>query len=101
MGKLIQKYTETSSFWVKFLLIFPIALLAIVYGIPQFLQSNKKKRDQTDSKDKSLGSQINKVEKESSRHEGEVSRLKKEKQDALEKSEGEDAASFHNRRKDK
>lgn len=86
---------------MKALLILPIILAACFYGLPELMKSNEKKRKKTDSLDEKLDSDIDKAERESASHEGEVARLEKEKVEQLESLDREDPAAFHNKRKNK
>jgi hypothetical protein len=100
MDKLIKMFRESSLF-VRALLILPIILMAAFYGIPALLNREESKRKKVDKKDQGLDKEISKAKKESSVHEGEVSRLEKEKAEQLETLNREDPISFHNKRKKK
>jgi hypothetical protein len=100
METLIKKYKE-SSLLMRILLVLPIAVLVMFYGLPAIFDNETKKRKKVDNKDKQLAKDIAKAEKESSSREGEISRLEKEKAEQLGNLENEDPAAFHNRRKKK
>ena len=86
---------------MKALLILPIILITMFYGFPELLNREAGKRKKVDSKDAELDKEFDKAEQESAVHEGEVSRLGKEKSEQLDKLKNDDPAGFHNRRKKK
>lgn len=100
MEKLIKKFNE-SSLLVKALLLVPIIFVACFYGLPDLFNGEERKRKKVDSKDAELDKKIDKTEQESASHQGEVSRLEKEKSEQLESLKRDDPAGFHNRRKKK
>lgn len=84
---------------MKVLLIVPFVLVALFYGLPTLLNGEAGKRKKVDSKDEELDKAIGKADRDSAVHEGEVSRLNKEKKEKLDDVKKEDPVSFHNKRK--
>ena len=84
-----------------FFLLLPIGILFLLWKLKDLLSSSKEDsaRKSADDKSKDLDSKIESTKIEESKIEGSIETLEKEKKDALDKANSQDAVDFYNSRK--